>query len=89
MIVKDTKHCYVCGSPNIQIHHCFYGTANRKISDKYGLTIPLCQEHHTGRTGTHFNKELDTHLKKFAQEYYEEHYGTREEFRVEFGKSYL
>ena len=39
--------------------------------------------------GVHFNKELDLKFKKMAQTYYENHYGTRQEFRTEFGKSYL
>jgi hypothetical protein len=37
----------------------------------------------------HFNKELDLKLKEMAQRYYEENYGTREDFIKEFGKSYL
>ena len=39
--------------------------------------------------GVHFNKPFDLALKTKAQTYYEEHYGTREDFRREFGKSYL
>ena len=35
------------------------------------------------------NKQIDNKLKRMAQEYYEEHYGSREDFRQEFGKSYL
>ena len=89
IIVDDTNHCYVCGKTHIQIHHCFYGTANRKKSDKYGLVIPLCMEHHLGNSGVHKNKELDMQLKKLAQQKFEELYGSREEFREEFGKSVL
>ena len=54
------------------------------------MKVWLCgKDHNLSNEGVHFNKELDTHLKEFAQEYYEEHYGTREDFRREFGKSYL
>jgi hypothetical protein len=35
------------------------------------------------------NQEFDEHLKRQAQEYYEAHIGTREQFIAEFGKSYL
>ena len=81
--------CYVCGSPYVQVHHILYGTANRKISDKLGYVAPLCQEHHTGSTGVHFNKALDLHLKKLAQEHFEANLGNRKEFIDTFGKSYL
>jgi len=39
--------------------------------------------------GVHFNKPLDLALKTKAQAYYEEHYGSREDFVREFGRSYL
>jgi hypothetical protein len=35
------------------------------------------------------NQGLDLRLKQECQRYYEEHYGTREEFIKEFGRSYL
>ena len=85
----NMDNCMVCGSPYVQIHHVIYGTANRKQSDKYGLVVPLCQEHHTGQTGVHFNKKFDLFLKKEAQRKYEQKYGNREDFRRIFGKSYL
>lgn len=85
----NMNNCIVCASPYVQIHHVIYGTANRKLSDKYGLTVPLCQEHHTGQTGVHFQKEFDEQLKRLAQTKFEEVHGTREDFRRIFGKSYL
>lgn len=80
--------CVVCGSPYIQHHHIFEGTANRKKSDKYNYIIPLCQKHHTGSEGIHFNNYLALAWKRRAQEHYEETH-TREEFIREFGRSYL
>lgn len=89
-IIQTTKECYVCKTTfNLQDHHIIYGTSNRKQSEKYGLKVWLCQEHHTGSTGVHFNKSLDNHLKKLAQEHFEAEYGTREYFRSVFGRSYL
>lgn len=35
------------------------------------------------------NRGLDLKLKQMAQTYFEENYGTREEFRCIFGKSWL
>lgn len=34
-------------------------------------------------------KGLDLKLKRMAQRYYENHYGSREDFIKEFGKNYL
>lgn len=89
-IIQNIKECYVCATTfNLHSHHIFYGVSNRKKSEKYGLKVWLCQEHHTGNTGVHFNKDFDNHLKKYAQEYYEANLGNRESFRRVFGKSYL
>ena len=90
-VIQSEKECYVCGTTyNLHDHHIIYGYANRKLSEKYGLKVWLCAEHHNmGNQGVHFNKELDTHLKEKAQEYFESNYGTREEFMEIFGRSYL
>ena len=89
-IIQDEKQCFVCGTTlNLQDHHIIYGTSNRKQSEKYGLKVWLCQEHHTGSTGVHFNRNLDIYLKKLAQEHFEAEYGARNVFRSVFGKSYL
>lgn len=88
-LIDDMEHCLICGSPYIQIHHVFYGTANRKISDKYGYVVPLCQEHHTGQNGVHFNPKFDLYLKKLAQKRFEETEGDRKRFIEVFGKNYL
>lgn len=89
-IIQSEKICFVCGSRyNLHSHHVFFGTANRKQSEKYGMKVWLCQEHHTGSHGVHFNKDLDLRLKKFAQRIFEAKYGDRNDFRRVFGKSYL
>lgn len=89
IIVNDMEHCYVCGSSYIEIHHVIYGNANRRLSDKYGLIVPLCHECHCGRSGAHFNKDLDAHLKKLAQMKFEALYGANTRFQEVFGKNYL
>ena len=89
-IIQNEKVCYVCGTTyNLQDHHVIFGTSNRRNSEKYGLKVWLCQNHHTGSAGVHFNKPLDLHLKKLAQAKFETEYGDRNEFRRVFGKSYL
>ena len=84
-----SQGCVICGNPEVHIHHVIYGTANRKIADEYGYTIPLCREHHLGKEGIHHNRELVLSWKRIAQELYEEHYGSREDFIKLFGRSYI
>lgn len=83
------KQCCLCGTTqNIQRHHVFGGTANRKLSEKYGLCANLCMACHIGDDGVHFNQDKNLELKRIYQHVFEiEH--TREEFRKIFGKSYL
>lgn len=89
-VFQKCKECYVCGSCNsVQEHHIFFGNPSRKHSEKRGLKVFLCLEHHTGGQGVHFNKLLDIKLKHMGQEYYERIYGTRRDFVEEFGQSYL
>lgn len=89
MIFDLPEECMICGLPYVEHHHIFYGTANRKISDRYGYIIPLCKRHHTGDEGVHFNRKLDLELKEMAQKHFEQHYGTREDFIKTFGRNYL
>lgn len=89
-IIQKEKRCIVCHNPNTEEHHIFFGTANRKLSEKYGLKVYLCSKHHTGTRGVHGKngKELDTYLKQLAQSRFEEK-ESREKFRQIFGISYL
>ena len=89
-IIQIDKECYVCGNTyGLELHHCIYGTSNRKLSDKYGLTVWLCAEHHRGRTGVHQNRDLDLALKKLAQTKFEAVYGENTSFQEVFKKNYL
>ena len=89
-ILQKEKQCYYCGTTNnLEEHHCLYGTANRRIAERFGLKVFLCAEHHRGKNGVHGgNKYLDIKLKQLAQKVFEETH-TREDFRKIFGKSYL
>ena len=87
-IIQSNKECWVCGSPYVEVHHVIYGTAKRRLSDKYGLTVYLCHKHHTGEEGVHLNPVLDKTLKQLAQKKFEEIY-SRETFMNVFKKSYL
>jgi hypothetical protein len=88
---SEIKFCKVCGETyNVHLHHIFYGTANRKLSDKYGFVVYLCAYHHNmSDEGVHFNKEFDTRLKQAAQRKFEAEIGSREEFMKVFGENFL
>lgn len=67
-ILQTEKRCLLCGTThNLNCHHVFNGVAHRKISDKYGLTIWLCVDHHTGNNGIHRDYNLDLEIKKKCQ----------------------
>lgn len=90
-IIQRTKECYICQSIcNLEEHHIFYGTSNRKMSEKYGLKVFLCMEHHRGTYGVHgkYSKELNEKLHKVGQKAFEKHYKS-ENFLQVFGKNYL
>ena len=84
--------CWNCGrTDNLEVHHCIHGTANRSLSDKYGLWVRLCPDCHRGTNGVHGKNghRKDMTLKCVAQRAFEERWGSREEFRAIFGKSYI
>lgn len=92
--IMDTQKgtCYVCGrSCESQEHHIFYGTANRNLSEKYGLKVYLCLNHHTaGPEAIHNgNEELSRRLKQEGQRAFESRHGSRSDFMRIFGKNYL
>ena len=90
-ILQDRKESYISGSTyNLEEHHIFFGTANRKVSEKNGLKVWLTVEEHRGTYGVHgkYGRDLDIKLKQEAQRKYEETH-TREEFIKLIGKNYL
>ena len=90
-VIQKPKVCLLCTNRyGIHEHHIFDGTANRKMSEQFGLKVFLCGPHHNlSNEGVHFDKELDLSIKQLGQKYFERHYGTREYFIQMFGKSWL
>lgn len=90
-LLQTAKVCYRCGTDqNLHLHHIFYGTANRKLSDADGCVVYLCMKHHTGAAGVHSNRKVDFTLKKRCQIAWQEKYNkTTEDFIKRYGKSYL
>lgn len=93
-IIQDRKECYIThNTTHLQEHHIFYGTANRKLSEKYGLKVYLIDElHNMSDFGVHgkYGKALDTELKQMAQRKAMEYYNwSIADFVRIFGKNYL
>lgn len=82
----DLKTCCHCGSTyQMTLHEIFEGR-NRINSMKYGFVLPLCLKCH--RELQHV-KSYNDKWKCKSQTYFEEHYGTREDFISIFRRSYL
>ena len=57
----DNKNCFLCfGENNLERHHIFGNTANRKLSERYGLYTYLCMTCHDNIT---LNRNMETVLK--------------------------
>ena len=97
-LMNTTKGtCYLCGcNRGYQKHHCWHGTANRKMADKEGLWVWLCNDCHR-ELHDHGVKDEDLMVesqeaweRKYIEAYPYEHHAeeaAREEFRRLFGKS--
>ena len=71
-ILQTRKECWFCGGRvGLEEHHIFAGMANRRISEKYGLKVWLCHDHHTGKDGAQYNTDLGNRLKEEAQKKFE------------------
>lgn len=87
---EEQRECFCCRSiENLEDHHIFSGP-NRKLSEKYGLKVLLCAQHHRdNKKGVHGqNTELKKDLQRLAQKEFEKVYGHDKYIKV-FGKNYL
>ena len=88
-ILQTEKECYICGAvTGLECHHILAGTANRRISEKYGLKVWLCHKHHTGAEGAQYDRALNYQMKMDAQKKFEEIY-SHELWMKEIRKNYL
>lgn len=75
IIQKDESVCYLCAVLNCDYshkrtekHHIF-GGPDRRMSEKYGLTVRLCPEHHrSGPYAVHSSKETMQILHEVGEE---------------------
>lgn len=93
--MNESKRCWLCGRNGqadiLDTHHIFGGAYRRK-SEKLGLTVYLCHHdcHIFGPAAAHRNAETMQQLHEYGQRLAMARFGwTEDEFRREFGKSYL
>lgn len=87
--------CYLCMKLNCDYsdkvteeHHAIFGTAQRQLSEDYGLKVYLCLKHHTqGPEAVHNNYKNARLVQAAAQEAFEKHFPEKD-FRAIFGKNY-
>lgn len=93
--MTDNRRCFLCGrngaSDPLDLHHIFPGPY-RKKSEKYGLVVYLCHNrcHIFAKTAVHRNGNQMRLLRRYGQlKAMREQGWTEDDFRREFGKSYL
>ena len=88
--MQQGDRCYFCGRmTGLEEHHVFGGVANRKLSERYGLKIKVCQFHHTDpKEGVQYNKERNLATKRLAQIAFEARH-SHEEWMEVFRKNYI
>lgn len=97
-IMHDKKDgtCYLCMKLHgdysrksvLQEHHAIGGTANRKLSEKYGLKVYLCIPHHPydgGPEAVHRNDKIRRYVEAAAQAAFERHFPGKD-FKDVFGR---
>ena len=81
-----TSTCEICGlETECARHHVFFGTANRKQSEDWGMVAWLCPACHL-RVHSHWPTNLalkQKHQERFMRDY------TLDRFMKIFGKNYL
>lgn len=94
---KEEGTCYLCMKlhqdydrrTGLEEHHVMFGNKYKDLSEKYGLKVYLCREHHrTSREAVHNNAEIRRMLQKEAQEAFEKIY-SHEKWMEVFGRNFL
>lgn len=96
-IMHDKKDgtCYLCRAAGdytrktiLEEHHAIHGTANRRLSEKWGLKVYLCPAHHRRIHDSKDGRKDDLYIQRAAQDAFRERY-PHEDFRQIFGKNIL
>ena len=93
MEAYEAGYCGELTSKGLHQHHVIYGRGRRALSDRFGLWVWLCADHHElGPSAVHSKsekgREYNLMLKRNAQKRFEEIYGHVKWMEV-FQKNYL
>lgn len=94
-ILQAKKRCFLCGNrQGLDEHHIFGGNPNRKLSEKYGLKVWLCNDFVPGRCHKQVHEgkqkeQLMDFLHREGQKAFEKIHGSRDDFIRIFGRNYL
>ena len=90
IIQRGEPRCFFCGRmTGLERHHVMAGTANRPLSEKYGLWVWCCDyDHLDPKNGVQYNRAKGDSLKRLAQIAFEAKYSHEDWMKV-FGRSYL
>ena len=92
IVTGYTGICFFCGAPAEEEHHLIFGGGRRALAEQDGLKVPACGRcHNAGKAigRIHDNPMAEKLSKMLGQAIYEKEIGSREEFRLRYGKSYL
>lgn len=92
IVTEYTDTCFFCQNRAEAEHHLIFGRGLRDIAEKDGIKVPVCNKHHNLGKLTeqiHENPMAEKLSKMLGQAIWEQHYGTREDFRKRYGRSYL
>lgn len=96
MHAKESGFCYLCAMLNgdytykeTEEHHVVFGSDQRGLSERCGLKVYLCREHHReGPFAPHNNQEIRDMLCRIAQERFEYEFPQYSWMKI-FKKNYL
>ena len=86
------EKCHRCGTEGqMAHHHLIPGTPGRRLSEEYGLIVPLCPKcHEFVHSGKPTAIKALKQMRRFGQlKAMKEQGWTEDQFRSVFGKSYL
>lgn len=82
-ILQIDKECYLCRkrynlrtTRGLEEHHILFGRGRRELSERYGLKVWLCHNHHNEPPlGVHFDPAARRELEQAAQFAFDELHG--------------
>ncbi len=94
---KQDHTCYLCiklhgdyrQRAGLEEHHVIGGNPGRRLSEKYGLKVYLCAEHHRiSPEAVHKNRENRIKLQSEAQKAFMKKYPDKDFMEI-FGRNYI